>query len=159
MADALAVFDHLEQDGISPQDIILYGESLGSGVAVQLAEQRRVGGLILDAPFTSLADVGALVYPFLPVRLALADRYESLSRIANVSAPLLIIHGERDEIVPFHMGETLFAAAREPKHFVGFPDAGHNDHHLFGAFEVIQTWIDRVRAQRASVGGTSGKAQ
>ena len=155
VADALATFDLLLQEGIASQDIILYGESLGSGVAVQVAEKHQVGGIILDAPFTSLADVGARVYPYLPVRFALADRYESLARIASVSAPLLVIHGERDEIVPYSMGVALFAAANEPKQLAGLAEAGHSDHHRFGSFDIIQRWIDRVRAARIPVSGDS----
>lgn len=145
VADALAAYDSLRDRGVAPHDIYLYGESLGSGVAVQVAIAREVGGIILDAPFTSLAAVGAQVYPFLPVELVIWDRYDSLARIGQVTAPLLIIHGGRDSVVPFAMGERLFEAANEPKKFVPFPRAGHSDHHLYGSYQAVSAWIDANR--------------
>lgn len=146
VADAIAAYDHLVGTGVAAGDILLYGESLGSGVAVQVAVERTVGGIILDAPFTSLADVGAEVYPYLPVRLAIADRYDSLSRIKQLKVSLLIVHGDRDEVVPFRMGQRLFEAANEPKTFAPIRGAGHSDHYQFGALEAINGWIDKVRA-------------
>ncbi len=144
VADARLAYQMLITDGISPAEIIIYGESLGSGVATRIAVEKPVGGLILDSPFTSAADVGAQRYPLLPVRLMMWDRYEVLRYIANVRTPLLVIHGERDRVVPFKMGQTVFAAANEPKELVSFPHAGHNDHSLHGSFEAIQDWISRV---------------
>ncbi len=83
--------------------------------------------MILDAPFTSAADVGAAAYPFAPVRWVMKDKFRSDERIARVSAPLLVLHGEQDRIVPIRFGEKLFALAREPKRFVRFPQGGHVD--------------------------------
>ncbi len=146
VADAIAAYDHLVGRGVAAGDILLYGESLGSGVAVQVAIARPVGGVILDAPFTSLADVGAEVYPYLPVHLAIADRYDSLARITRIKAPLLIVHGERDQVVPIRMGRKLFEAANEPKTFAAIKGGGHSDHYQFGALDKINTWIDTLRA-------------
>src|SRR5262249_24045574 len=105
--------------------IVLWGESLGTGVAVALAVERRVGGVILDAPYTSIADVGAAHFPFAPVRWLVKDAFHSDQRIARVRAPLLIRHGEADDVVPIRFGERLFALANEPKKFRRVPGGGH----------------------------------
>ena len=102
--------------------IIAYGESLGTGIATRIAIERQVAGLILDAPYTSIVDVAAQAYPFLPVRLFLTDRYETTKYIANVKVPLLILHGERDGVVPVAMGRELARLANEPKRLVVFPE-------------------------------------
>lgn len=143
VADARLAYRTLTAAGITPADIILYGESLGSGVAVQLAVEAPIGGLVLEAPYTSTVEIGAAVYPLLPVRLLMLDRYDSLSRIDRVQAPLLIIHGERDEVIPLAHGRRLFAAAPEPKHMVTFPAAGHSDHHAHGSMDAVDAWIDQ----------------
>jgi uncharacterized protein len=157
VSDARLAYDWLLRQGIGPDDIILYGESLGSGVAVQLAAHNRIGGIILDAPYTSIADVGARLYPFLPVQSFILDRYDSLSRIGRVGAPLLIVHGELDGLIPIEMGRALFAGASEPKQFAAIAGAGHADHHLFGSYDVIHAWIGSVyRAKKR--GGAPGIA-
>jgi fermentation-respiration switch protein FrsA (DUF1100 family) len=141
--DAGLAYQWLVEQGVAPDDIVLYGESLGSGVAVQLAEKVPVGGVVLDAPYTSIAEVGARIYPFLPVRSLILDRYDSLSRIARLTAPLLIVHGELDDLIPISMGRALFDQAPEPKRFAPIPGAGHADHYLFGSYDVIHRWIDK----------------
>jgi fermentation-respiration switch protein FrsA (DUF1100 family) len=107
--------------------IVLWGESLGTGVAVAIAAEKDVAAVILEAPFTSTADVAFSAYPFLPVRLLMKDQFRSDDRIGKVTAPVLIMHGVRDRIVPFRLGERLFALANEPKQFVRFADGGHED--------------------------------
>jgi fermentation-respiration switch protein FrsA (DUF1100 family) len=107
--------------------IVLWGESLGSGVAVALAAETDVAAVILEAPFTSAADVAFSAYPFIPVRLLMKDQFRSDARIGKVTAPVLIMHGARDRIVPFRLGQQLFALANEPKQFVRFADGGHED--------------------------------
>lgn len=146
LADARLAYDRLIADGVAPADIVLYGESLGSGIATRLATQVPVGGIILESPYTSIAEVGQSRYPFLPVRYLMQDRYEQLGCIGGIRAPLLVVHGQRDRVVPFEMGEAVFKAAPEPKEFLPLPRAGHNDHHLNGQFEAIGNWIDRLRA-------------
>jgi fermentation-respiration switch protein FrsA (DUF1100 family) len=141
VADAKLAYDLLLKEGIAPEDIILYGESLGSGVAVQLAAERRVGGIILDAPYTSIVDVAAGAYPIFPVRWFVFDRYETMRYLPDVQAPVLVLHGEEDEIIPVEMGRAVYAAASGPKEIVTFPGAGHSDHHLFGSYEEIFRWI------------------
>jgi fermentation-respiration switch protein FrsA (DUF1100 family) len=121
--------------------IVLFGESLGTGVAVALAATREVAAIVLDAPFTSIADVGAAAYPFVPVRWALKDRFRSDMRIGKVTAPLLVLHGEDDRVVPVRFGERLFALAREPKRFVRFPRGGHVDLDDHGAPRAIKAFL------------------
>lgn len=144
VADAKRAYDALVAEGVRPEEIVLYGESLGSGVAVQLAAARPVAGVVLDAPYTSIVDVAAGAYPYLPVRPFLFDRYETLHHLPEVDAPLLVVHGEADEVIPVAMGRAVYAAAKGPKEIVTFPGAGHSDHHLFGSGEEILRWIGAV---------------
>jgi len=141
VADAKRAHDWLLASGIRPERLVLYGESLGSGVAVQVALDKPVAGLILDAPYTSIADLGAEVYPFLPVRLLLWDRYNTIEYIPRVRAPLLVLHGERDRTVPLAMGKRVFEAAAGPKRLATFPAAGHSDHNYYGSYEVVLAWL------------------
>lgn len=158
VADAALAYRWLLENGVAPADIVLYGESLGSGVAVQLAAREPVGGVILDAPYTSIADVGARIYPFLPVQRFIIDRYDSLARIARIDAPLLIVHGELDTLIPITMGRELFKRANEPKQFGAIAGAGHADHYMFGSYDVIHGWIDGAwrRARQAEEGAKTG---
>jgi fermentation-respiration switch protein FrsA (DUF1100 family) len=121
--------------------IVLWGESLGSGVAIALAKQRPVGGLVLEAPFTSAVDIAAAVYPFVPVRLLMLDQFRSDEHIGAIKAPVLILHGERDRVVPIAYGERLFALAHEPKKFVRFPQGDHNDLDTQGAIAIARHFI------------------
>jgi uncharacterized protein len=147
VADALLAFDTLVASGTAAGDIVVYGESLGSGVATQVAALRPVGGVILDAPYTSTVDVGAGTYWFLPVRLLMADRYETIRHIRRVTAPLLVVHGEQDSIIPVAMGRAVHAAATSTKRIVTFPRAGHADHWQHGSFDVIFPWLAAFRRQ------------
>ncbi len=105
--------------------IVPWGYSLGSGVAVAIAASHPVGGLILEAPYTSTVDVAAAAFPYLPVRRLLHDRYHSDRRIGAVHAPLLVMHGVKDRVISIRFDERLFALANEPKRMVRFPDADH----------------------------------
>ena len=124
---ALALEWLFKQEKISAKDVILFGESLGSGVAVALASQYPVRGLIFDGAFSSAADVGQAVYPFIPVRLLLRDAWDSKSRISKVHSPLLFIHSKRDTVIPFRFAQRLFKAANEPKKHIWLKHSGHND--------------------------------
>lgn len=141
LADGKAALAYLDRQGVDRTRVILYGESLGSGVAVALAGGTEIGALVLEAPFTSIVDVAAAAYPWAPVRLALRDRFDSLSRIADVSAPILIVHGELDRTVPIDLGRRLLAAAPDPKKGHFFPFAGHTDLHEHGAVPVILEFL------------------
>jgi fermentation-respiration switch protein FrsA (DUF1100 family) len=126
----------------SADRIVLWGFSLGCGVAVALAAEHPVGKVILEAPYTSMADVAASAIPFAPVRRLMRDPFRSDVRIARITAPLLFMHGARDPIISISFGERLFALARAPKQFVRFPEAGHNDLDNFGAIETARRFID-----------------
>lgn len=149
VADAKLAYDALIKDGVEPDDIIVYGESLGSGVAVQVAADRQVGGLALDAPYTTIVDVAVLAYPYLPVRPFVFDRYETVKYLPRVKAPLLVLHGEADQVIPVEMGKAVYAAANAPKEIATFPRAGHSDHHLHGSYDVLFRWIDALTEARA----------
>jgi fermentation-respiration switch protein FrsA (DUF1100 family) len=129
-----------------PRRLVLYGESLGSGVAVRLAAERPVGGLILDAPFTSAEDVAALRYPFAPVRWLMRDPFRSADVVRDVKAPILVIHGDADPVVPFRLGEALFAAAPEPKRFVRLPGIGHSSTLESGGLREVDAFLGTVEA-------------
>jgi fermentation-respiration switch protein FrsA (DUF1100 family) len=120
---------------------VLWGESLGTGVAVALAAERPVGRLLLEAPFTSAVEIGAAAYPFLPVRLLMRDPFRSDERIARVTVPVLIMHGERDAVVPIAYGEKLFALIRAPKRFIRIANAGHNDKDAHGAPAIVRRFL------------------
>jgi fermentation-respiration switch protein FrsA (DUF1100 family) len=124
-----------------PACLVLWGESLGTAVAIALATGHKVGGLILDAPFSSAADVGAAAYPLVPVRWLIKDTFRSDRRIAQVKAPILALHGVRDHIVPIRFGERLFALANEPKRMVRFPNGTHVDLDDHGAIEAVKAFL------------------
>jgi fermentation-respiration switch protein FrsA (DUF1100 family) len=125
----------------SADKIVAWGFSLGTGVAVALAAEQPVGRLILEAPYTSLADVAASAFPIFPVRLVMKDPFHSDERIARITVPLLIMHGARDATIPIVFGERLFALARKPKQLVRFPEGGHNDLDDYGAIETARRFI------------------
>jgi fermentation-respiration switch protein FrsA (DUF1100 family) len=141
IADARAAYDHASAR-YTPARLFVWGESLGSGVAVALAAERPVGGLILEAPFTSAVDVGQSAYPFMPVRLFMYDQFRSDERIPRVSAPVLILHGARDTVVPIAFGERLYGLVTAPKRFVRFPDGGHNDLDTYGVVAAAREFLD-----------------
>jgi fermentation-respiration switch protein FrsA (DUF1100 family) len=124
-----------------PARIAVWGESLGTGVAVALAAERPIARLVLEAPFASTVEIGAAAYPFVPVRWLMKDQFRSDLRIANVTAPVLILHGERDRIVPLASGERLYALVKSPKRFVRYPDGDHEDLASFGALEVAKKFL------------------
>ena len=124
------------------QRIVAWGFSLGTGVAVAIASEHPVGKLILEAPYTSIADVAAEHFRFVPVRLLIRDPLHSDRRIARVTVPLLIVHGAQDRTIPIAFGETLFALAHEPKQFVRIPAGGHDDLGNFGMAEIARRFIN-----------------
>ncbi|HZR83534.1 MAG TPA: alpha/beta hydrolase [Candidatus Binatia bacterium] len=143
--DADAAYDWLIARGVAPAEIVPYGESLGGAVATDLAARRPVGGLVLESAPTSIIEVARHHYPYVPVALLLSDRYDAASRVARVTAPILILHSPDDEIVPFAMAEELLAAARGPKRLVRLA-GGHNDGFLVAATayrEALRTFLAR----------------
>ena len=142
-ADGDSALDFLEQRGIPAERIVLWGESLGSGVAVHLAATRAIAALVLEAPFTSVVACAQRRYPFVPAALLLHDRFDSMSRIARVTAPLLILHGERDRVVPVRQGRALLAAASAPKEGWFSRDGSHENLIHFGALDAATAFIER----------------
>ncbi len=126
--DAEAAYRELtEHRGVPPERIIVFGRSLGSAVAADLSARREVAGVILEAPFISAAEMAREMLPVLPVQRVIRSRFKSIRKVEQIEAPLLIIHGENDTVVPFAHGERLYEAASEPKEFYPIPGAGHND--------------------------------
>lgn len=125
-----------------PEQIVAWGFSLGTGVAVALAADHPVGKLILEAPYTSIADVAAPMFQLVPVHRLLRDQFHSDERIARVTASLLIMHGEKDPTISIRFAERLFALAREPKQFVRFPEGGHDNLDDYGAIETFRHFIN-----------------
>jgi fermentation-respiration switch protein FrsA (DUF1100 family) len=125
----------------SADRIVAWGFSLGTGVAVALAAGQPVGKLILEAPYTSVADVAALRFRIVPVRWLMRDQFRSDERITRVTAPLLIMHGARDSTIPIGFGERLFSLAHEPKQFARFPEGGHDNLGNYGAIETARDFI------------------
>ena len=132
--DGLAAYDWLKSQGYRDEDIVLHGHSLGTGVATYVASKRPARALILEAPFTATVDVASERYPFVPVSWLMKDQYLSRDRIKDVHMPLLIVHGDRDSVVPFHHGQRLFDMANEPKTFVRMAGSEHNTLTRDGAY-------------------------
>jgi len=141
VSDGLFAYDWLVKSGIAAKDIVVYGESLGTGVAAQIAARREVSGIVLDSPFTALTDVAAERHPLLPVRRFILDRYETLTHVRKVSAPVLVLHGEEDQIVPLPMGRKVFEAMPGPKRMITYAGGRHLDHGRFGSFDAVQRFL------------------
>jgi uncharacterized protein len=152
VADAIRTYDWAVTGGVDARSIVFYGESLGTGVAVQAAVARPAAGLILDAPYTSTVDVGARQFPFLPVRWAMWDRYETAKHIGGVTAPLLVLHGAKDTIIPVAMGREVARLANPPKTYVEFPNGGHINLYVEGnnALDAVRAFMRQLGFPRAS---------
>lgn len=142
------------QDRLEGGALVLYGESLGSGVAVKMAAELAGQGtpaaaLILEAPYASIADTAQHHYPFVPVGKLLKDRFDSKSRIRSVKSPLLVVHGDKDKVVPFKHGLKLFDHAQQPKTHIKVPGASHGDLYDFGSgHEIIDFIHETIMANR-----------
>lgn len=137
-ADALAASRYLAtRHDVDPGRVVYFGESLGAAVALSIAEEAPPAALVLRSPFTSLADVARVHYPYLPVRLLLRERYPSLARVRAVDVPVLVVAANNDEIVPFEQSRRLYEAARAPKHLAVIPGAGHNDPELVAGPRLV----------------------
>jgi fermentation-respiration switch protein FrsA (DUF1100 family) len=143
-ADARSTLDWLQANGVEGRSIVLYGISLGTGVATKMAEERDVGALILESPYTSTVDVAAFRFPVVPVSWLLDDRFESLARIRLITEPLLIMHGDDDTVIPQRFGRQLFDAANEPKQGFWPHGLGHGDIFDNGGFDTALDFIRRT---------------
>ena len=123
--DAKKAVKWLNDRGVETENIILYGESLGTGVAVELGQTNKFNSIILESPYTSMVKAAKIYYPYLPVKLLLKDKYESEKKIKNIETPILIMHGKKDNIVPFYMGKKLFETANKPKKFLQIEEDDH----------------------------------
>lgn len=149
--DALAAWRYLREQRQAPADkLILFGRSLGGAVAAWLAEQHAPAGLILEATFTSVPDLAARLYPFLPARFLCRYRYDTLSRIGRLRCPILIAHSPTDDLVPYEHGQKLFAAAPEPRVFAPL-SGSHNDGEIVFP-ESYQRALDRFLATSLKAG-------
>jgi len=147
-ADGRAAVSYLAEHNVTRDRIVLFGESLGSGVAVKLAWEASASptyaAVILESAYTSITDVARTHYPFLPVRWLLKDRIESISRIKGLNTPLFFIHGEEDNVIPFRFGVEMFEAADEPKKKHWVPSSGHNDLYAHGAGKAVMNYLSAL---------------
>jgi fermentation-respiration switch protein FrsA (DUF1100 family) len=144
--DARASIEYLKQQGIPTKNMIFYGESMGTGVAVQMAtEYPDAKAIVLEAPFTSAVDVGAAFYPYLPVRYLMRDRFDSASKIDKVTMPVLVIHGTKDETVAYRFGKTLFEHIKSvKKEFITIEGGNHMNLYDFKAGEIINAFLEKL---------------
>ncbi len=124
--DARSALNFLKIKGVKEKNLIVYGESLGTAIAIETGQNKELAGIILESPFTSMVELAQKYYPFLPVKFLLKDKYETVKKLPNINSPLLVLHGRLDTIVPFAMGVELFKKANKPK-FKYFVD---NDDHM-----------------------------
>ncbi len=155
LTDGRAALDFVAAQGIAEHKIVLHGESLGSGVAVAMAAERDIGCLVLVYPYSSVADVAADRFWYAPVRALIQDDYDSVARIGKVRAPILLIHGEQDRIIPVRLARRLYEAAPEPKEGHFLPDGNHANLYRLGAGGLILDFLERrvARARTTVTGG------
>ena len=143
--DGRAAIASLKNSGVSPSNMVLYGESIGSGTATQMATEIPAKALILEAPFTSAVDVGARVYWFLPVRFLMKDKFDNKNKIGQLKMPILIVHGTDDHTISDKFGKKLYSYVTSPvKEFVSVKDAGHADLYDHGAGKVINDFLAKL---------------
>ncbi len=123
--DARSSLNWLKLKGVKEKNLILYGESLGTAVAIETAQNMNLAGIILESPFTSMVELAQKYYPFLPVKFLLKDKYETEKKLSNINSPLLVLHGRLDSIVPFFMGKQIFEKANSPKFKYFIDDDDH----------------------------------
>ncbi len=143
IADARAALEFVRSEGITGHRIVLYGESLGTGVAVALATENDIGALVLEMPYTSIGDVAQDIYWYLPAKWLVRDNFDSLARIRNVRAPVLVIHGENDNVIPVRFGRQLFEAAPDPKEGHFLPGGTHGNLYRLGAGSIVMDFLGR----------------
>jgi fermentation-respiration switch protein FrsA (DUF1100 family) len=155
-ADARAALDWLEERGVASESIVLYGISLGTGVATKMAAERDFAAVVLEAPYTSTVAIAAFRFPIVPVGWLMHDRFESLARIGAVTEPLLVMHGDRDYVIPQRFGRQLFEAANQPKEGFWPHGRGHDDLFDNGGFDAAVAFIRRTLNVPAVTRAASG---
>jgi uncharacterized protein len=154
--DARAAWRWLVEREHGPGRVVLFGESLGSAVALQLALEKDARALVLESPFASIPEMARAVYPFLPLWPFVRTRYDNVGKVAALRMPLLVLHGDRDEVVPFAQGRRVFERAPEPKRFFAIPGAGHNDTYAVGGdayWHALRGFLDELPAPESPVRG------
>lgn len=139
--DARAAITFLKKSGVAEKDMVLYGESLGTGIATKMATEINARALILEAPYTSIAKRAREIYPFIPVELLVEDNFESIEKIKTVRIPVLIMHGEIDNVMPVHHGKAVYAAANEPRKIIFFSNNGHNNKNVEEIAKLVKEFI------------------
>ena len=139
--DGRSAIRFIQKSKIPSESIVLYGESLGTGVAVTMAVENKIGGVVLEAPYTSIADVAQSHYWYLPARFLVLDKFEIADKVAHINAPLLVVHGERDTVIPAKFGRALFEKAKEPKVGKFIKNAGHNDLYDHGMPKIVLKFL------------------
>ena len=139
--DGNSTIEWLKNIGLVEQDIIIYGESLGTGIAIEIAQNKNFAGLILETPFTSMTEAAKNFYPYIPVNLLLKDKYQNNQKIKNINIPVLIMHGEADQIVPFWMGKKIYEIANQPKYSYFTKHDDHMMEYNEKLVSVLKTFI------------------
>ena len=143
-ADGRAAYDYIiNERSIRPDDIIFFGRSLGTAIAIDVAHDRTPRGLILESAFTDAKAMARVIMPLVPIGAVIKTKFDSIGKIKELRIPVLFIHGDRDSIIPYELGRKLFEAANEPKEFYSIPGADHNDTYIVGGeqyFSTLQTW-------------------
>lgn len=143
LADGRMLVAHVEAQDVAPRRLVMYGESLGSGIAVALAAERQVGALVLETPYSTMAEVAQSHYWYVPTKWLVHDRYDSMGRIASVRAPIMLFHGDADTTIPVRFAKRLFDVAPEPKEARYFPGGAHTDLYEHGAGQLVVDFIER----------------
>lgn len=143
IADAIALYDWLMKQGFEGKQVVVYGESLGSGIAVALATQREVAALILEAPYSSIAEVAQSVYWYMPAKWLVHDKFDSTAIIGELTVPILIVHGGRDRVIPPRFARLLHEAAPDHTELVILPEAGHEDLYGHGMIKILGDFFNR----------------
>lgn len=145
-ADGRAHLDWLARQGVAEDTIVLYGESLGAAVAIQIASERKAAALVLEAPFASILLSARARYPLFAFDWLLKDKFANVDKIGQVRMPLFVIHGARDRVTAQRFGRMVYERAQQPKFAVWLPDAGHNDLMQFGMVDVVARFLDGLPA-------------
>ena len=145
--DAATALDFLLRSGVAPDQWVLYGESLGTAIAIEMAARfstkTPVAGVVLEAPFSSMADAAGALYPYLPTKILIKDEYDSKLKITTIKSPIMVVHGDMDKTIPQKLGIKLFDAANEPKSSLWINGAGHNNLYDFGMDQEVISFIDK----------------
>ena len=142
--DAKSTLNWLKEHAVKEEQIIIYGESLGTSVSVEVTQHKNFAGIVLESPFTSMIDAGKFYYPYLPVSLLLKDKYETLKKLKNINIPILVMHGKKDKIIPFHMGKKIYDSANEPKFFYFSKEDDHMMDYNDDLLKSLSNFIESI---------------